>query len=100
MVLAWRGRRVDAEPRVHTTRAEVIQNRRSFSGFLKMWDGGRFPEICRRRGPISLGANSRGARSLGLAQRIVFGFVQTLDFAAVEALIPNLQPRAEGFWRP
>jgi hypothetical protein len=41
----------------------------------------------------------RGARSLRLAQRIVFGFVQALDFAAVEALIPDLQARAEGFGR-
>ena len=38
-------------------------------------------------------------RSLRLAQRIIIGFVQALDFAAVEALIPNLQPRAEGFGR-
>ena len=30
-------------------------------------------------------------------QRIVIGFVQALDFAAVKALIPDLQVRAEGF---
>ena len=40
-----------------------------------------------------------GARSLRLAQRIISGFVQALDFAAVETLIPNLQPRAEGLGR-
>ena len=32
-------------------------------------------------------------------QRKDIGFVQALDFAAVEALIPNLQPRAERFGR-
>ena len=36
------------------------------------------------------------ARSLRLVQR----FVQALDFDAVEPLVPNLQPRAEGFGRP
>ena len=39
------------------------------------------------------------ARSLGLPQRIVFGFVKALDFTAVEPLISDLQPRAEGFGR-
>jgi hypothetical protein len=37
------------------------------------------------------------ARSLRLPQRIIRGFVQTLYFAAAEALIPDLKPRAEGF---
>ena len=35
----------------------------------------------------------------GFPQRIIISFVQALDFAAVEALIPNLQPCAEGFGR-
>jgi hypothetical protein len=39
------------------------------------------------------------AQSLRLAQRIIIGFVQALDFAAVEALVPNLHPRAESFGR-
>jgi len=34
------------------------------------------------------------AQSLGLAQRIIIGFVQALDFDAVEAFIPDLKPRA------
>jgi len=37
------------------------------------------------------------ARSLRLPQWITIGFVQALDFAAVEALIPDLKPCAEGF---
>jgi hypothetical protein len=37
------------------------------------------------------------ARSLRLPQRIIRGFVQTLYFAAAEALIPDIEPRAEGF---
>ena len=39
------------------------------------------------------------ARSLRLPQRIVFGFLKALDFTAIEPLIPDLQPRAEGFGR-
>jgi len=34
---------------------------------------------------------------LRLPQRIIIGFVQALNFAAVEALIPDLKPCAEGF---
>src|ERR1700724_966998 len=34
---------------------------------------------------------------LRLPQRIIIGFIETLDCAAVKALIPNLQVRAEGF---
>ena len=48
--------------------------------------------------PISLVANDVRAGRLGslrLAQRIVAGFVQSLNFVTVEALIPNLQPNAE-----
>jgi len=44
--------------------------------------------------------DSPRVRSLTLAQRIIIGFVQALDFAAAEALIPNLQPSAERFGRP
>jgi hypothetical protein len=40
------------------------------------------------------------ARSLRIAQRIIIGFVKALDFATVEALIPDLKPCAEGFGRP
>ena len=62
--------------------------------------GGVSLRFARRRGPISLVANARaGARSLRLPQRIIIGFVQALDFAAVEALIPNLKPRSKGFGR-
>ena len=54
------------------------------------------------RGPISLVANARtwGAQSLSLAQRIIIGFIEALDFAAVEARIPDLKPCAEGFGCP
>jgi hypothetical protein len=37
----------------------------------------------------------RGARSLRLAQR----FVEALDFGAVQPLVPDLKPCAEGFGR-
>ena len=33
-------------------------------------------------------------------QRIIISFVQAQDFAAVEALIPDLKRRAEGYGRP
>ena len=46
---------------------------------------------------MSLRTRAPDARSLRLAQRIIVGFVQALDFAAVEALIPDLKPCAEGF---
>jgi hypothetical protein len=36
---------------------------------------------------------------IGFPQRIIISFVQALDFAGVEALIPNLQPCAESFGR-
>jgi hypothetical protein len=50
---------------------------------------------------ILLNANARAwpARSLRLGQRIIVGFVKALDFAAVEALVSDLQRRTEGFWR-
>jgi len=49
---------------------------------------------------IWLGTCARaGARSLRLAQRIVFGIIRALDFTAVEALISNLKPGAKGFGR-
>jgi hypothetical protein len=72
---------------------------------LEVGDGGPSPEIFRRRGPHqSRYERARvDARSLRLPQRIVSGFVQALDFVAVEALVPNLQPRARllgvGGWR-
>jgi hypothetical protein len=37
--------------------------------------------------------------SLSLPQRVFVGFVQALDFAAVEALIPDLKPCTERFGR-
>ena len=85
---------------VHTTRAEVIRLRHSFSGILKMGAGVFFLRFAAGGGPISLVANSCAwaGRSLRLAQRIVFGFIQALDFTAAEALIPDLQPCAERFW--
>jgi len=46
-----------------------------------------------------LRARAPGTRSLSLAQRIIIGFVKALDFAAVEALIPDLKPSTEGFGR-
>jgi len=55
----------------------------------------------RKEGPAVLARAPRCAQSRGgLPQRIIIGFVQALDFAAVEALITDLQPRAEGFGRP
>jgi hypothetical protein len=67
--------------------------------FLEVGGGGRNPEIWRRRGPHQSRCElvRAGARSLRLAQRIIIGFVQPLYFAAVEALIPDLKRRAEGF---
>ena len=41
----------------------------------------------------------RPARSLRLAQRVISGFIEAFDFAAVETLIANLQVRAKGFGR-
>ena len=50
---------------------------------------------------VSLRARAaRGAgQSLRPAQWKVGGFVQSLDFSAVEPLVTDLQPRAEGFGR-
>jgi hypothetical protein len=45
-------------------------------------------------GPIEV-ATAGAGRSLRLAQRIISGFVQALDFGAVEVLVANLQPRAQ-----
>jgi hypothetical protein len=54
----------------------------------------------RKEGPAVLARAPRCAQSLaGFPQRIFIGFIKTLDCAAVEALIPNLQPRAERFGR-
>jgi hypothetical protein len=78
-----------------TRRAEVRRSRRGFSGNLKIGGGARFLGFLAGSGSISFVACScgaQGARSLGLAQR----FVQALDFSAIEPLIPNLQPCAEG----
>src|SRR6476646_10654690 len=53
----------------------------------------------RKEGPAVLARAPRCAQSRGgLPQRIIIGFIQALDFAAVEALIPDLQPRAERLW--
>ena len=46
---------------------------------------------------MSAWARAACLRSLRLAQRIVFGFVQAWDVVTVEALIPDLKPCAEGF---
>jgi hypothetical protein len=59
--------------------------------------GGDFLKSVRKRRPHQSCCELAGARSLLLAQRIIIGFAQALDFAAVEALIPDLKPCAEGF---
>jgi hypothetical protein len=48
---------------------------------------------------VSLRTRGADARSLRIAQRIIIGFVKALDFSAVEALVPDLKPRAEGLGR-
>ena len=70
--------------------------------FLKAGPGGLFPEIAARRGPHQSRCELVRAfdvSSLSLPQRVFVGFVQALDFAAVEALIADFQPRVEGFGR-
>jgi hypothetical protein len=54
---------------------------------------------CGQGSIVSLRTRVRGARSPRLAQRMIIGFVQALILGAVEALIPDLQVRAEGFGR-
>ena len=52
--------------------------------------------------PRRLIAHSRARVDLGhsdFPQRIILGLVQTQNVAAVEALIPHLKVRAEGFRR-
>jgi hypothetical protein len=44
-------------------------------------------------------ASGVSSLSFRLSQRVVGGFVKAVDFTAIETLIPNLQPRAEGFGR-
>jgi hypothetical protein len=84
----------------HTTRAKITRSRRPFRFVLESGARGSFfLKSPLGGGPISLVANSCEAllRSLRLTQRIITGFVQALDFGAVEALIPDLKPCAEGF---
>ena len=52
-------------------------------------------------GPIGFGCELVRARALGHSgsRNGVFGIIQALDFTAVEALISNLKPGAEGFGR-
>ena len=90
---------------------EAFQHRHERAGYdgaialqVSFWKAGAGVEIlksAREGAPIaSLSTRERaGARSLRLAQWIVTGFVQSLNFVAVEALIPNLQPSAEGSGR-
>ena len=81
-----------------TTRAAVIAKGPALLRDFEAGWAGSFPEIGRRRGAISLRTRARaGARSLRLAQRIIIGFVQALNFATAEALIRDLKPCAEGF---
>ena len=51
---------------------------------------------------LSLDAGSSSGCQLParFAQRIITIVIQSVDFAAVVVLIPNLQPRAQGFGRP
>jgi hypothetical protein len=68
--------------------------------FLKSGDGVENLRFRREGGPIQFDARRTGARSLRLPQRIITSFVQAQDFAAVEALMPDLKRCAEGFERP
>jgi hypothetical protein len=82
-----------------TRRALTSAGAVALSGSLwEAGDGGQTLGFVAGGGPIRLACEraSAGARSLRLAQRIVFSFVQALDFAAVKTLIPHLQPSAEG----
>src|SRR5262245_16242075 len=83
--------------RVRTPRADVVRSRRPFRLLFKSRDGGRKPEISGGPHQSRCLLVRADARSLRLVQRIIIGFVQPLDFGAVEALIPDLKPRAEGF---
>jgi hypothetical protein len=83
-----------------TRRAEIIRSRRPFRLFFGSRGRGSKPRNRSGKGAPSVSLRTRaGARSLRLAQRVISGFVEALDFAAVEALIPDLQVRAEGFGR-
>ena len=86
---------------VFTRRARVRPEPRLYSVNLKATGAPEVLKSALRRGPHqSRYERARvDARSLRLPQRIIIDFVQALDFAAVEALIPNLQPSAEGFRR-
>jgi hypothetical protein len=82
---------------VFTRRARVRPEPRLYSVNLKATGAPEILKSALRRGPHqSRYERARvDARSLRLPQRIIIDFVQALDFAAVEALIPNLQPSAE-----
>jgi hypothetical protein len=82
-------------PAVTTTRAEIIRSRRPFRLFYEVGDGGLFLRFSAGGAPsVSLRTRARRSR---LRQRIIISFVQALDFATAEALIPDLKPCAEGF---
>jgi hypothetical protein len=82
---------------VFTRRARVRPEPRLYSVNLKATGA---PEVLKSGPHQSRYERARvDARSLRLPQRIIIDFVQALDFAAVEALIPNLKPRSKGFGR-
>jgi hypothetical protein len=86
---------------VFTRRARVRPEPRLYSVNLKATGAPEVLKSALRSGPHqSRYERARvDARSLRLPQRIIIDFVQALDFAAVEALIPNLKPRSKGFGR-
>ena len=86
--------------RVYTMRAEVMRSPWPLSAFFEVRGRGRKSQVSPGRRPIQFDARRTGARSLRLPQRIITSFVQAQDFAAVEALIPDLKRCAEGFERP
>ena len=77
-----------------TRRARVRPKPRLYWLFLKSGAGVEILRFFEKEDPFSSG-RARDARSLRLGQH----FVKALDFDAVEALVANLQPRAEGFRR-
>ena len=76
-------------------RVKLIRSQCPFRLLFEVGAGGVFLGFFAGGGPISFVACSCGAGAPGHSglQR----FVQALDFNAVETLVPNLQPRAQGF---
>ena len=92
--------RAQGFPALHNL-SVIASARAGLLGYLEVGHWGLFSEIGRRRGPHSISLRTRAGRSVAcVAQRVISGFIQTLDFAAVEACIPDFKPSTEGFGCP